>query len=107
MSFPVFEAASRRTVENWAQGADSAGGGSGSGNSTEGLLPPDLSSYSPEQVKLICLSQVSCHFTPQGVWTGTPLLCHTSTVQHHAVLDTTARHVCCHAFILSYRPDIT
>jgi len=104
MSFPVFEAASRRTVENWAQGADNAGGGSGSGNSSEGLLPPDLSSYSPEQVKLICLSQVCCHSTPHGEWTGMSLLRHMCTVQHHAVCmlmmfslpcltDTTAHHV--------------
>lgn len=66
MSFPVFEASARRTVENWARAADSS-------NSTDGAapgqLPAELSGYSPEQVKLICLSQVSSvleHLTQSG-----------------------------------------
>ena len=65
MSFPVFEAASRRTVENWAREPAPAAGGGSSANSSGGAsaqpgqLPPDLSNYSPDQVKLICLSQVS------------------------------------------------
>lgn len=57
MSFSVFDAASRRTVENWARGPEDSGS-SGSNDSSAGQLPPALSSYSPDQVKLICLSQV-------------------------------------------------
>lgn len=70
MSFPVFEAGSRRTVQNWAADGSAGGGGgdrprvgAGSGSSSsssDASLPPDLSGYSPEQVKLVCLSQVSC-----------------------------------------------
>jgi hypothetical protein len=55
MSFPVFEASARRTVENWARAAD---GGNSTDGAMPGQLPPELSRYSPDQVKLICLSQV-------------------------------------------------
>jgi hypothetical protein len=58
MSFPVFEASSRHTVENWAGGPDSSGGGNSSDGAPLGQLPAELSGYSPDQVKLICLSQV-------------------------------------------------
>jgi hypothetical protein len=43
-------------VENWAQGGD---GSSNSSSGTAGAqLPPELNAYSPDQVKLICLSKV-------------------------------------------------
>jgi hypothetical protein len=75
MSFAVFEAGSRRTVQNWAAADGSAtnsgtaaaaaampsaavGDGGGGSGGDAAALPADLSGYSPDQVKLVCLSQV-------------------------------------------------
>lgn len=126
MSFPVFEASSRRTVQNWATAESSAayrtgtptihllqhshsnthlqqhsqqhavGGVRGQGHSLvggrhqiwrgghnkgggragpvptagdqAGVLPPELSSYSTDQVKLVCLSQVVSCGNVDAVW---------------------------------------
>lgn len=93
MSFPVFEAASRRTVENWARGPDSSS--SSSGGTAAGELPPELSGYSPDQVKLICLSQVcvcvcvAVHNTPPPC----KHVCHTvASTKSHMGLHSSPQH---------------
>jgi hypothetical protein len=53
MSFPIFQAGQRRTTRNWV-GPSGAGGGGGGAV----VMPRSLASYSPDQVKLICTSQV-------------------------------------------------
>lgn len=84
MSFPVFEAASRRTVENWARAPDSSSSNS-SGGTAAGELPPELSGYSPDQVKLICLSQVGvCRGTQPPMQACLPHCC-IHKVTHRAV----------------------
>jgi hypothetical protein len=57
-SFPVFQAGQRRTTQNWVGPAGGGGGGSGGGGSGSMAMPRALASYSPDQVKLICTSQV-------------------------------------------------
>jgi hypothetical protein len=48
MEFPVFQGGQRRTAENWV----GAAGGGGV------IMPKALAAYAPDQVKLICTSQV-------------------------------------------------
>lgn len=45
MTFPVFSSGNRRTLQNWV--------------SPDTTPPKGLEAYTPEQVKLACVSQVS------------------------------------------------